>query len=83
MPIEVQWPPRPKAAAPDAPTQPATLVLKVDGAFVKNTPLVKHRLKAGPHEIEVTNPDFPKKTQKKNIVVHANTDEEAIIISFD
>jgi hypothetical protein len=33
VPIEVQWPPRPKAAAADAPPQPATLVLKVDGAF--------------------------------------------------
>ena len=33
VPIEVQWPPRPKAAMPDAPPQPATLILKVDGAF--------------------------------------------------
>lgn len=32
-PIEVQWPPRPARRNPDAPTPPATLVLRVDGAF--------------------------------------------------
>ena len=57
--------------------------VKVDGVFVKNTPLVKHRLKSGSHEIEITNPDFPKKSQKKTVLVHPNTDEPPLIISFD
>ena len=33
MPVRVLWPPRPKAAPPDTPPQPATLVLKVESAF--------------------------------------------------
>jgi len=33
VPLEIQWPPRPKGAAPDAPTAPATLILKVESAF--------------------------------------------------
>ena len=33
LPVRVQWPARPKGAAPDAPPEPATLVLKVEGAF--------------------------------------------------
>lgn len=33
MPVRIVWPPRPKAALPDAPPDPATLVLKVEGAF--------------------------------------------------
>jgi hypothetical protein len=33
VPIRLIWPPRPKAAPPDAPRQPATLVLKVESAF--------------------------------------------------
>ena len=32
-PIEVQWPPRASRRDPDAPIQPATLVLRVEGAF--------------------------------------------------
>lgn len=33
MPIRILFPPRPKAAPPDAPPQPATLILKVESAF--------------------------------------------------
>ncbi|MDQ0470506.1 DUF721 domain-containing protein [Labrys wisconsinensis] len=33
MPVRVLWPPRPKAALPEAAPQPATLVLKVESAF--------------------------------------------------
>jgi hypothetical protein len=33
VPVRVMWPPRPKAAAPGSPPQPATLVLKVDSAY--------------------------------------------------
>jgi hypothetical protein len=33
IPVRVMWPPRPKAAPPGTPPQPATLVLKVDSAF--------------------------------------------------
>lgn len=33
MPVRIVWPPRPKAAPPDAPPDPATLVLKVESAF--------------------------------------------------
>lgn len=57
--------------------------VKIDGVFVKNTPLIKHRLKAGSHDLEVTNPDFPKKTQKKSVTVHANVDEDPIIVTFE
>ena len=32
-PIELKWPPRPAKRGPDAPIAPATLVLRVDGAF--------------------------------------------------
>lgn len=32
-PIEVQWPPRPARRDPDLPISPATLVLRVEGAF--------------------------------------------------
>jgi hypothetical protein len=32
-PIEVQWPPRAARRDPDAPIQPATLILRVEGAF--------------------------------------------------
>jgi hypothetical protein len=32
-PIELKWPPRPAKRDPDAPSGPATLVLRVDGAF--------------------------------------------------
>jgi hypothetical protein len=32
-PIELKWPPRAAKRDPDAPTAPATLVLRVDGAF--------------------------------------------------
>src|SRR4051812_6339945 len=33
MPVRILFPPRPKAAPPDAPPQPATLILKVESAF--------------------------------------------------
>jgi hypothetical protein len=33
MPVRIIWPPRPKGAAPGAAPAPATLVLKVEGAF--------------------------------------------------
>lgn len=33
QPVEMQWPPRPPRRDPDAPLAPATLVLRVDGAF--------------------------------------------------
>lgn len=33
IPLRVMWPPRPKAAPPDAAPQPATLILKVESAF--------------------------------------------------
>lgn len=33
QPIEMQWPPRPQRRDPEAPASPATLVLRVDGAF--------------------------------------------------
>jgi hypothetical protein len=32
-PIKLQWPPRPRERAPDAPVEPATLVLRVIGAM--------------------------------------------------
>ncbi|MGD0634805.1 MAG: DciA family protein [Beijerinckiaceae bacterium] len=33
QPIKLQWPPRPPGRHPDAPPQPATLVIRVEGAF--------------------------------------------------
>jgi hypothetical protein len=33
MPLRMMWPPRPKAAPPDAGPEPATLIVKVEGAL--------------------------------------------------
>ena len=33
QPIKLQWPPRPPGRHPDAPPQPATLAIRVEGAF--------------------------------------------------
>lgn len=33
QPIKLQWPPRPKGRHPDAPPQPASLVIRVEGGF--------------------------------------------------
>jgi len=32
-PLEIRWPRRPPQAAPDAPAEPATLIVRVEGAF--------------------------------------------------
>lgn len=33
VPVRMLWPPRPRSASEDAPAQPGTLILKVEGAF--------------------------------------------------
>jgi hypothetical protein len=49
-PVRLQWPPRAPKAAPDAPAEPATLHLRVEGAFALElqhlAPIVRERVNA-------------------------------------
>ncbi|RBP09843.1 hypothetical protein DFR50_12043 [Roseiarcus fermentans] len=49
-PLQVSWPPRPEKRDPEAPVAPATLVLRVDGAFAleaqHNSALIVSRVNA-------------------------------------
>lgn len=49
-PERLQWPPRPPARAPDAPPEPATLVVRIEGAFALElqhlAPLIIERVNA-------------------------------------